>query len=314
VPQPHWLKILETAPALESLWDELAPPYGGNEHTRGIATLRAQSRCAFRGFAETRLDAQPLEQPVPGFNERERGVLVHHALQHVWSLLHDSATLQALPAEAELRLLDDAAAHALKIVCKRRDPGERWRRRERQRLQNLLGKWLQLERARAPFVVEALEEIDQIARFAGLEFRVRVDRVDRLIDGARVLIDYKTGAAHADWRGERPDNPQLPVYALLSPDALVAVAYARVNAAESGFVVESERREIFPRTRRTELEGMASFGALVGVWSRRVARIAGEFAVGRAEVAPTRIACMSCNLQGLCRVPAALEEADEPHG
>jgi ATP-dependent helicase/nuclease subunit B len=313
VPQPHWLKILETAPALESLWDELAPPYDGTERTRGIATLRAQSRCAFRGFAETRLDAQPLEQPVPGFNERERGELVHHALQHVWSLLRDSTVLQALRPDAELKLLDEAAIHALRIVCRRRDPGQRWRLRERQRLQNLLRLWLQLERARAPFAVEALEESGQIARFAGLEFRVRIDRVDRLMDGARVLIDYKTGAAHADWRGERPDNPQLPVYALLSPDALVAVAYAKVNAAESGFIVESERREIFPRTRRTELEGMASFAELVDVWSRRVVRIAGEFADGHAEVAPTLKACMNCDLQGLCRVPTALEETGESH-
>ncbi len=85
--------MLETAPALESLWDEMAPPHAGNERTRGVATLRAQSRCAFRGFAETRLDAQPLEQPVPGFNERERGELVHHALQHVWTALRDSSAL-----------------------------------------------------------------------------------------------------------------------------------------------------------------------------------------------------------------------------
>ncbi len=92
----------------------------------------------------------------------------------------------------------------------------------------------------------------------------------------RVLLDYKTGAATVDWRGERPDNPQLPVYALLSPDALVAVAYAKVNAAESGFVAESERREIFPRTRRSELEGMATFADLVQVWSRRIERIAGR--------------------------------------
>src|SRR6202451_1138788 len=95
-PQPHWRKMRETAPVLESLWDEQAPPHGGNERTRGVGTLRAQSRCAFRGFAETRLDAQPLEQPVPGFNERERGELVHHALQHVWTQLGDSNALQTV--------------------------------------------------------------------------------------------------------------------------------------------------------------------------------------------------------------------------
>ena len=312
-PQPHWLDMLERAPPLESLWDEQAPPHAKNERTRGVATLRAQSRCAFRGFAETRLDAQPLDQPVPGFNERERGELVHQALQHVWTALGDSSALQTLLPEAEKRLIDAASARAVESVCQRRDPGPRWRQREGIRLQNLLAKWLQLERARAPFVIEALEGRDQIARFGGLEFRVRIDRVDRLPDGARVLIDYKTGAADPDWRGERPDNPQLPVYALLSPDALVAVAYGKVNAAESGFVAESERGEIFPRTRRSALEGMGSFAELIQVWSRRIERIGAEFAAGRAEVAPTIKACQSCRLQGLCRVPAALEEADEFH-
>ncbi len=94
-----------------------------DERTRGVATLRAQSRCAFRGFAETRLDAEPLEQPVPGFNERERGELVHHALQHVWTALRDSNALRAVRPDAQQRLIDEAAARAIESVCRRRDPG-----------------------------------------------------------------------------------------------------------------------------------------------------------------------------------------------
>ena len=60
-------------------------------------------------------------------------------------------------------------------------------------------------------------------------FKVRIDRVDRLADDARVLIDYKTGAATTDWRGDRPDNPQLPIYALA---ASRSIGRRRVCACE----------------------------------------------------------------------------------
>jgi ATP-dependent helicase/nuclease subunit B len=313
--QPHWRAQLQSGAQLERLIDEMAPPFSDIENTHGVATLRAQSRCAFRGFAETRLDAHRLDQPVPGFNERERGELTHHALEVVWSELRNSAMLEQLSLPAQTQLLDRAARHALELVCRRRDPGPRWRGRERDRLRNLLALWLNIERNRAPFSVESLEQHSEAAKYAGLSFKVRIDRVDRLADGARVLIDYKTGSANPDWRGARPDNPQLPIYALLRPEGLVAVAYARVNAAIPGFVAEAERRDIFkPRSRNSSLEGMPNFAALVQVWAQRIEAIAAAFAAGRAEVAPTLKACKSCDLQGLCRIPAALEEPDDFHG
>src|SRR6202041_3916144 len=112
---------------------------------------------------------------------------------------------------------------------------------ERERMGKWLPKWLDVERQREPFEVEQLEQGKQLVRPASLDFSLRIDRVDRLADGSRVLIDYKTGLAAVDWRGERPDNPQLPIYALLHPEALVAVGYGRVNAAECSFIAEAER-------------------------------------------------------------------------
>jgi ATP-dependent helicase/nuclease subunit B len=313
-PQPHWRASFEASPDMEYLSDEQAPPFAPEERTHGVATLQAQSRCAFRGFAHSRLAARRLEMPVPGFNRRERGELVHHALEHVWLQLKDSAALAQLTADAQRRLLADAADRALVLVCRRHDPGPRWRQRERIRLQDLLARWLTVERARASFGVEGLEQSPRTARFGGLDFRVRIDRVDLLSDGTRVLIDYKSGAPVADWRGPRPDNPQLPIYALLRPETLVAVAYGAVNADDPGFVAESERGEIFkPSGRSTSLEGMADFAALIKLWSLRIEALAGEFASGRAEVAPTLSACRSCDLHGLCRVPAPLEALEDAY-
>lgn len=314
LPRPHWYAFLQAAPEFESISDELAPPFGPAERTRGVSTLKAQSRCAFRGFAETRLDARRLERPLPGFNERERGDLVHHALEHIWSVLRDSSALLSMSPQSQAALLQDACARALAKVCRVRDPGARWRLRERERMRNVLHKWLDAERQRLPFEVEVLEQGKQVVRHANLDFSFRIDRVDRLADGTRVLIDYKTGRALADWRGERPDNPQLPLYAVSRPDALVAVAYGRVNASECCFVAESERSAIFkPRAPKTALESQADFAALIDLWSQRIERLAGQFAAGHAAVEPTMRACRTCHLHGLCRVPAALEDAAEPH-
>jgi hypothetical protein len=58
---------------------------------------------------------------------------------------------------------------------------------------------------------------------------------------------------------------------------------------------------------------MASLAALIEVWSRRIESLAADFAAGRAEVAPTLRACKTCRLHGLCRVPAALEDAVDTH-
>jgi probable DNA repair protein len=317
LPRPHWRALQHAHPEFEHFTDEIAPVFGAGERTRGVSTLRAQSRCAFRGFAETRLRTERLERPVPGFNDRERGELIHHALEHIWSGLRNSRTLLAISTDDRSRLLDEAVTRALARVCRSHDPGPRWRLRERARMGNVLNKWLDLERQREPFEVEQLEHGTQTARHAGLEFKVRIDRVDRLDGGARVLIDYKTGRATTDWRGERPDNPQLPIYALLRPEALVAVAYGRVNAGECRFVAETERPAIFEPRRsahrpKTALEGMASLEALIEVWSVRIERLAADFAAGWAAVAPTQRACRTCTLQGLCRVPAALDDESAP--
>jgi probable DNA repair protein len=312
-PRPHWRQQFEAAPRLERIADERAPAFlAGVERTRGVSTLRAQARCAFRGFAETRLRSDPLAKPQPGFNEIERGNLVHAALEHAWATLRTSSALSVLAPAAEDRLLAAGIDRALGAACRRRDPGARWRAREAARLSGLLAEWLHAERLRESFEVERLETGQGQVRHAGVEFALRIDRIDRLADGARVLIDYKTGAATADWRGERPDNPQLPVYALAHRDGLVAAAYGRVSVGGCGFVAETERKGVFKLGGRiSNLEGCTSLAQLLDVWSVRVERLAGEFAAGEAQVEPTARACQTCHLHGLCRIATFEDIADD---
>jgi probable DNA repair protein len=308
-PPPLWVAQQLEAPALEERVDERAPAVGTEERTHGVATLKAQSQCPFRGFAETRLEARVLEQPIPGFNERERGQMLHDALQGIFSEVGDSRGLQDLLAQpgASAARIAGHADRAVEGQCAKRDPGGRWPERERGRLQGLLERWLELESRRAPFQVERVEGSGESAIHGGLAYKLRIDRIDRLEDGSRVLIDYKTGWVQPDWRGERPDNPQLPLYALRHRQNLVAVAYGRVSAADCRFVQESARGDIFPAARASKLEGMASFAELVAVWERRIESLADEFAGGAAQVAPKETACRYCRLQGLCRVPSTLD-------
>ncbi|HEY3655143.1 MAG TPA: PD-(D/E)XK nuclease family protein [Steroidobacteraceae bacterium] len=311
--QPHWHELRTQAPVLAKLIDERAPAFASPERTRGVATLRAQSQCAFRGYATTRLMTETLGRPLPGFNVRERGEMLHRALEQIWSELRTSERLAAIAPPLRDALVSDSAARAIATQCERRDPGLRWRRREVPRLGKLLNKWLEIELMREPFEVERLEHGSQTARHGGIDFKVRIDRVDQLLDGGRVLIDYKTGMAAPDWRGDRPDNPQLPIYALLRPHSLVAVAYGQVNASECCFVAETERAGVFKaRGRPSLMEGMPNFSALIATWSHRIEKLASEFAAGNAAVAPTLRACASCRLQPLCRVPAALDDGTDP--
>jgi probable DNA repair protein len=306
---PLWLVQHIEAPVLEELVDERAPAVGMDERTHGVATLRAQSQCPFRGFAETRLDARVLEQPIPGFNERERGQILHDALQGIFTEVGNSRSLQDLIAQPEASAAR-IAGHVRRAVegqCAKRNPGALWAERERRRLQGLLERWLELESRRAPFQVEHVEGSAETALHGGLAYKLRIDRIDRLEDGSRVLIDYKTGWVQPDWRGERPDNPQLPVYALRHRENLVAVAYGRVSAAECRFVPESARGDIFPGVRASRLEGMGSFALLLAAWERRIESLAQEFSRGAAQVAPKDTACRYCRLQGLCRVPSTLD-------
>ena len=97
------------------------------------------------------------------------------------------------------------------------------------------GSGLTHEMERVPFTVEEHEK-DFLAQINGLQLNLRVDRIDR-VDGGRLILDYKTGkVSPAMWDGERPDEPQLPLYGIHGPvDDLRGVLFAQVRAGDMEF-------------------------------------------------------------------------------
>src|SRR5439155_17733768 len=120
---------------------------------------------------------------------------------------------------------------------------------ERERLARLAGDWLEIEAKRAPFEVLHVEQQREL-NVAGMKLDSRIDRMDKLVggDSGHVLIDYKTGGLMStrQWEGPRPDDPQVPLYAIAATEELAAVTFAKLRAGEMRFVGYSRVPNLLP--------------------------------------------------------------------
>ena len=310
---------------LEAWVDDLGAPLpAGVRVSGGTAILKDQALCPFRAYARHRLAADGLAVGSLGLDGLDRGVLVHDALEHFWRQTGDWHQLQALSELARRSRLATCVNRALQRLEKDRQlhlPAA-LRAIEARRLTELLAEWLLVEGARAPFVVEELERWHQES-LAQLTIQTRIDRIDRLADGSRLIIDYKTGRpALGDLLGRRPVEPQLPLYGVgRQQEELAAVAFGRVRRGDCGFVGLACRDEILPRVAAVTDGGLpvpaggSAWQSLLEFWREALLDLARAFAAGRAEVDPisARQACDRCDLQALCRIggTADFEAAEE---
>jgi ATP-dependent helicase/nuclease subunit B len=306
-------RVLEAVP-------ETPLPRLATRHVKGGARLlELQGQCGFRAFAELRLGAEPLEEPQSGIDRRVRGIVLHRALQDIWTRLSSHAALAALDDSARQSL----AASAVDAALATEAPEGAARRvigLEREWQCQAIGRLLELELERAPFeVLETERRLD--LEIGGLELRLRVDRADRIGDEL-VIIDYKTGKANAkSWRGARMDAPQLPLYAVLHPGRPTGVAFAGVGAARAAYVGVGRDGNVIAgmkpaeRFALTEAEETGfAWPEITRHWRAWLDRLAADFRDGRAEVDPKLGAdtCRLCHLAALCRVePAAADDAGE---
>ena len=310
---PRHRDLIHAAASIEAIEDAVGPPLAagapplaaGTLLTGGTAVITDQSACPFRAFALHRLDAESPEAPHAGLDAMERGILVHRVLASAWAQLKTKTNLDAIGA-AELEALLARAADEAVTRVKRDRPATlagRFAAVEKARLVRLARAWLEMEReARGDdFSVAAVEDKRNIV-IGPLTLRGKLDRVDQLEDGRRIVIDYKSTAEPTGaWLGERPDAPQLPLYLVATEPAAAAIAFAQVKAGEMKFAALAADETLLPVWKSLPDIG---WDAQVAEWRRVLARLATEFAAGEAAVQPkdSRTTCRNCEVQPLCRI------------
>jgi ATP-dependent helicase/nuclease subunit B len=303
---------------LEEIEDNAKLPFLPDRVIRGgAAVLQSQAACGFRAFAEYRLWASELESIDAGMDARESGTVVHDVLKRFWDEVKTQEQLRFMTMEERAETIKRCVNEALK------KPGEmiatEWDEAyievQSDRLYRLLSWWLELELQRGmPFAVRLSEKEFRDVKVGPLRLNVRMDRVDE-VEGGEVLIDYKTGAASpSDWLTERPDAPQLPLYAILSESRLKGVAFGLVRAGEGrslkGYAVGNG---ILPGRPARSPEA-TTLEAQVERWRQVLISLAEEFYTGDARVQPKSYpkTCEYCAQRLICRLDvSSLEEVEQ---
>jgi probable DNA repair protein len=298
---PRYRDLIFASRRLETLRDEQAPRITAKAARGGTRVLVDQAACPFRAFARHRLRAERLESPVPGLDASGRGKLLHALMAGIWREAKSSAALaQDLAPTIE---------RAAKAAVKELELEGRFAEIEAARLAKLAGEWLKVERRREDFRVAKVEESVEM-EIGRLKLKGRIDRLDRLADGTHAVIDYKTGSrvTSRDWLDERPDDAQLPLYAVTAAERVAAVAFAKVRPGEMKFAGLAARKGAIPGVKPAR-----NWTALLAGWKKELARLADEFAGGRAAVDPKRglETCRNCDLHTLCRVHEKLNALEE---
>jgi probable DNA repair protein len=315
---PEYVKhrdLIHQGRRLERIKDDRAPGIvhgkGGDDRARGgVAVIKDQAACPFRALALHRLHAEGLKTPHSGLDAGERGTLVHEMLAQVWEQIKNKSALDAL-AEDELKTLLTRAAGEVIARMSVRHPytlSERLARIEQRRLIRLTGEWLEEERKRSDFTVVSTEARRSI-EIAGLALSTRLDRVDELADGRRIVIDYKTRAPSVNaMLGERPDEPQLPLYLVAAEADAAAIAFAQVRAGEMRYTALARDTDLLPGVKgfaeSRHIDRYGSWEALVAAWFDALASIAADFSSGHSQVDPKKYpqTCRTCDVRPLCRI------------
>ena len=273
----------------------------------GTSLFKLQAMCPFKAFAELRLGATELDEAETGLSALDRGLLIHRVLQRIWDVLGSHAGLLSTGDEQLADIVRRTVAAELYAFGRRRRAlrRERFREIEQKRVERVIAEWLQLERERQPFTV-IQQEARRRVTVGGIDLSIRADRMDRLENGDFVVLDYKTGECSAsDWFGSRPNDPQLPIYAVTAEAPVAGVFYGQLKTGKVAFRGMMDSEGLVPGVKPSR--DAVSIDQKIDGWQDVLDQLGDDFREGRAAVDPKdrRKSCQYCALPTLCRINEA---------
>ena len=203
-----------------------------------------------------------------------RGNLLHEAAFRLYADLPSSQQIVEWDATQLKSRVERASNAALKPY--RRDADavlDELLRLERERLAKLLAELVNIDRQREAFRVDSVEaNLD--TRLAGIDLRLRVDRVDRYGDGSVAVLDYKSGARRRfmNAAGE-PLDVQLLVYASAIDDPIAELGLFHLDRRAAG-IDGAGKTSMGPEAWRAWMEE----------WQANIVRAAEQLAGGDVRV------------------------------
>jgi ATP-dependent helicase/nuclease subunit B len=238
-------------------------------------------RCPYRFFALRLLKLQEADELENELGKREFGTWLHATL-HIFHQALKAAPDQDIRARAAmLNVASEQATEQLALSPSEFLPfAAVWPNTRDGYLA-----WLARHEATGAQFGEG--EAAKNMRVGNTELTGKLDRIDLMPDGSRLVMDYKTEALDKTKRrvNSGQEDTQLAFYAALIEDDPVAAAYVNVG--------EKSKTETVPQQDISELRD----GLILGIVSdmTRIAQGAALPALGEGE------ACEFCTARGLCR-------------
>ncbi|MBF0193853.1 MAG: PD-(D/E)XK nuclease family protein [Magnetococcales bacterium] len=277
--------------------------------TGGTGVIKSQAMCPFSAFAKFRLSAKALDEPTSGFAPWQRGEITHAILASFWQQVGNSQTLAGMSFLQRDSLVYKVTYKAVNLAALKsgNSYSKEYLALETQRQKRLILTWLGVESSRESAFEVVEREANSFIEVGGVKVNFRIDRVDKLESGELVVVDYKTGAASVQtWFSDRPQEPQMLLYALANKNKLAALVYGQITASEQRYMGLAHEDGIIPSIDLLESGKYSTdhldWQTLLSHWSNVVGHLANQHKTGVVWVDPLPNACDWCDFPLLCRV------------